>query len=71
MDSKSVHVVMYSTGCPKCNVLKKKMEAKGIEYEENNSVDEMTLLGITHVPVLFVDENRMEFSEANQWINAQ
>lgn len=32
-------ITLYSTGCPKCKVLKKKLEEKGIKYTENNSVD--------------------------------
>ena len=29
-------IILYSTGCPSCNVLKKKLAAKGIQFEENN-----------------------------------
>lgn len=64
-------VVFYSTGCPKCGVLKKKLDAKGINYEENNSTMEMLSLGITQVPVLKVEDKLLEFSEANNWINQQ
>ena len=28
-------VVLYSTGCPKCKVLKKKLDAKDIKYTLN------------------------------------
>lgn len=62
-------IVLYSTGCPKCSVLKKKLEAKGIEYTENNQVDEMVELGISHVPVLSVDGELMSFVDANKWVN--
>jgi glutaredoxin len=64
-------VVFYTTGCPKCGVLKKKLDAKGIKYEENNSVMEMLALGITQVPVLKVENQLLEFAEANNWINQQ
>lgn len=64
-------VVLYTTGCPKCGVLKKKLDAKGIEYQENNSVTEMASLGITKVPVLKVEDRLLEFVEANDWINQQ
>ena len=62
-------VILYSTGCPKCKVLKKKLEAKGIEFNEVNSTKELIELGITQVPVLKVDGNLYEFMEANNWIN--
>lgn len=64
-----MNIVLYSTGCPKCNVLKSKLNAKGIEYTENNSVAEMTELGIAQVPVLSVDGNLMDFKEAVSWVN--
>jgi len=64
-----VKIVLYSTGCPKCSILKKKLEAKGIEYIENNQVDEMVELGISHVLVLSVDGELMSFADANRWIN--
>lgn len=63
--------VLYSTGCPKCKVLKMKLEQKGIEYEENNSVDEMIALGMMSAPALSVDGKLMDFKEANDWINTQ
>ena len=38
-------VVLYSTGCPKCGVLKKKLNERGIQYQENTTVEEMLALG--------------------------
>lgn len=64
-------IVLYSTGCPRCGVLKKKLEQKGIEYQENNSMDEMLSLGITQVPMLSVDGSLYDFSAANKWVNQQ
>lgn len=64
-------VVLYSTGCPKCNVLKKKMDAKQILYEEVNSVDTMLSIGIKQVPVLKVGDDLYDFPQANDWINQQ
>lgn len=62
-------IILHSTGCPKCEVLKKKLKAKNIEYVENNNVEDMESLGIDQVPVLSVDGNLMGFAEANNWIN--
>ena len=64
-------VILYSTGCPRCNVLKQKMDSKGIDYTESNDIDKMLSMGITQVPVLVVGGERMEFTEANSWINEQ
>lgn len=64
-------MVLYSTGCPRCKVLKAKLEQKGIEYTENNSVDDMITIGISEVPVLSVDDRLLNFVEAVNWINEQ
>ena len=64
-------VTLYSTGCPQCNVLKKKLDSKGIPYQENKDREAMQTMNFTRVPVLEVDGKRMEFSEANKWINEQ
>ena len=65
------YVMLYSTGCPRCNILKKKLNEKGITFEENNNVEQMIEMNITQVPVLSVDGERMEFAQANEWINNQ
>lgn len=64
-------VILYSTGCPSCNVLKKKLTAKGIEFEENNDQELMQSMNFVRVPVLDVDGNQMDFAAANKWINEQ
>ena len=62
-------VILYSTHCPRCGVLQKKLTEKNVQYAENNSVDDMTALGIMEVPVLSVDGELMSFAEAVSWVN--
>lgn len=64
-------VVLYSTHCPKCNVLEKKLKQKNIDFEEVNDIEIMKGKNIFFVPVLEVDGNMMDFSTANQWVNMQ
>ena len=64
-----MNVTLYSTHCPRCTVLERKLNDAGVEFTENNSVDEMLKLGIKEVPVLMVDETPMSFHEAVQWVN--
>lgn len=64
-------ITLYSTGCPKCRVLKQKLDSKSIQYIEENSVDVMLSLGIMQVPVLSVDDKLLSFAEANEWVNTQ
>lgn len=62
-------IILYSTHCPRCTVLERKLRDKGVIYTEENSVDKMLDLGIMEVPVLSVDGERMDFSSAVQWVN--
>lgn len=63
-------VILYSTGCPKCKVLKTKLDNKGIEYEIVNDTDEMLRLGMTTVPCLGIDGEIKDFKESVDYINS-
>ena len=65
------NVILYSTGCPNCKLLKKKLEQKGIAFTENTDKKQMISMNFVKVPVLEVTGERMDFSHANQWINTQ
>lgn len=66
-----MELVLYSTGCPQCSVLKKKLDAKGFSYRVNENVEAMLALGIDSVPVLSVDGELLGFAAANKWIGEQ
>ena len=61
-------ITLYSTHCPRCNVLEKKLERKGIEFELNEDIQILIEKGFTTAPVLEVDGKFMNFMEANKWI---
>lgn len=64
-------IVLYTIGCPKCNVLKSKLDKKGIHYITCTSIDEMKRLSIDDkpFPMLRVDDNILDFHDANEWVN--
>lgn len=68
-----MNVKLYSTHCPRCNVLAKKLEQSGIEFEliDNFDISILTDRGFYSVPVLVVDDKPMEFTKANEWIKEQ
>lgn len=66
-----MEVILYSNGCPRCCVLKKKLDTKSIRYSVEGSIDKMINMGITQVPVLSVDGELLAFAQANEWINKQ
>lgn len=68
--SNDQQITLYSTGCPRCEVLKTKLHDKGIQFREENSVEKMLELGISQVPVLCVNGTMLEFADAVKWVNA-
>lgn len=64
-------VIFYSTGCPKCKVLKNKLEAKNIAFTENIDIDEMQTLGMKSAPALMVGDELLDFGRAVTWVNNQ
>lgn len=63
------NVILLTTGCPKCKVLKKKLEDKNINYTENNDVEYMKTLGMMSAPGLLVNNKLLNFNEAISYVN--
>lgn len=61
-------VIFYTTGCPKCAILKKKLDNAHIPYTENRDVDEMQALGMTEAPALSVDGKLLGFGDSVRWV---
>lgn len=64
-----MNVILYSTGCPKCNVLKKKLDKANVDYSIISDKEAILKTGFTVVPVLQVDDKFLEFKEANEYLN--
>lgn len=64
-----MNIILYSTGCPKCNILKKKLADAQMEYSVVEDVDVMVSKGLKEVPWLEVDGNLMNFVDSSKWIN--
>lgn len=64
-----MELIMYTTGCPKCKVLASKLNAKGVKYETCTDTSIMESKGIETLPVLSVDGELLEFSDAVKWVN--
>ena len=64
------HVItLYSTHCPKCNVLKEKLENAGVMFTEINDIQVMADKGFMSAPMLVVGGQTMNFKAAVQWLN--
>ena len=66
-----MEIILYSTDyCPKCQVLKKKLIAKYIEFKTIQDDESLEKMGIDELPVLSVNGELMNMAAANNWINS-
>lgn len=61
-------ITLYSTHCPKCNVLEKKLNIKKLEYTLVEDEDLMVEKGFLSAPMLEVDNQLFTFKEAIEWL---
>lgn len=64
-------VILYEHGCPRCKVLKTKLDQKNIQYEDITDVEVMKSKGFEDAPKLEVNGAVMNFSDAVKWIGEQ
>lgn len=63
-----MNVILFTNHCPCCDVLESKLKSAGIAYETFDNTEEMLQMGMTHMPMLSVDGNLMNFSAALVWL---
>lgn len=64
-------ITLYTINCPKCKVLEKKLDAKGIKYETVTDADVMVEKGFKSAPILVVDDDVLTFENAIKWVGEQ
>lgn len=66
-------IVVYGNGCPKCNILIKKLDEKGIAYSKVENMDEITKLGkdnnISSMPITVWNNEILDFKSAIEKTN--
>lgn len=63
-------IILYKSDvCPKCKILTQKLIQAKFNFEIVDDIEKMISMGINKVPILNVDGHKMEFVEANKWIN--
>lgn len=64
-------VIFYSNDCPKCKILKLKLDNKNIQYTLCSDVETMISKGFQSTPVLEVNEKIMNYLDAINWVKEQ
>ena len=63
-------IILYSTHCPKCNVLETKMKQKNIQYQIVEDIEVMQAKNFMTLPQLEVDGEVKDFKDALNWLNS-
>lgn len=63
------NIILYTTHCPKCSVLEKKLKQKNVNYTECTDTAVMQEKGILFAPVLEVNGKMFPFAEAVLYVN--
>lgn len=62
------NVILYTTHCPMCKVLKMKLDGTHIEYESCDDVELMKSKGFKKAPILEVNGVLYSLKEALTWV---
>lgn len=66
-----MEIILYTTHCPKCMVIEKKLQQKNIPFNSCEDVSTLVDRGFKQAPILFVDGQYLEFGDAVKWINGR
>lgn len=61
-------VIMYTTGCPKCEFLERALKNKSIDFEIIEGEEAIEAMGYKTTPLLEVNGNIMKFADAVKWV---
>lgn len=64
-----MNVIYTQANCPKCKILKKKLDDKNVQYTECSDVNILVSKGVEFTPMLEVDGDIMNYSAAVKWVN--
>lgn len=63
-------VTLYSTGCPKCNILEGRLTKDNIEFSISDDVDKLMEMGFQTAPILQINDEYIDFVEAMNRLKA-
>lgn len=64
-------IILYTTHCPQCEILEKKLKTKNFQYQVCDDIDTMLMKGFRAAPNLEVDGTVYNFKDAVIWVNQQ
>lgn len=64
-------IILYTSGCGKCIVLERKLQAANIDFIKESAFEKLSSQGIMNLPVLEVNGNFYDFSKALKFIKGE
>lgn len=62
-------IVLYTNHCPKCEILKEKLNSVGFDYDIEDNVETLHDMGFTHMPMLKIDDMILSYKQAFEYID--
>lgn len=62
-------IELFSTDCPRCKVLEKKLADANFKFVKQNDLQEVIDAGFTSAPVLKINNTYYDFKQAIDWLN--
>lgn len=69
MKETNMELKLYTTHCPRCGVIEKKLKSAALDYTEISDPIEIGKRGIDMVPVLEIDGKLYGFGSAIKWLH--
>ena len=66
-----MQIILYSNGCPKCKILKERLNEKGLKYEESDDAEVLKNNNILAFPALDIGGKILKFYNAINWLKNQ
>lgn len=63
-----MNIILYSTHCPKCTVLEKKLQKANIDFKICDDERIMEEYNFPSLPMLQIDTSILDFSAAIKWV---
>jgi hypothetical protein len=68
-------IVLYTVNCPKCKVLEMKLRQKNIDFKTVSDADKVVEIGKQHgissAPIMQIDSDYLDFSQAIKYVNGR
>lgn len=61
--------ILYSTHCPCFEALEERLREAEIEYTVVSDTEQILALGITRVPILEINGQKLNYPAAIRWLN--